>query len=526
MIRLQLWLLRHQISFFIKKRDYARMMVVCLFFVILTLLAFFSFILGRLFMDYMGSFGTFSKSFLYLTLLSLTSSLSILSLISFTIAFAKTLFDKILIFFFLYPSRLSKLALLVLAATLVFGSWPYFLISLPFFFGMLKISGIPLGSYLGVIILHLLISVILGIFGGILAIFLFLTFGRRLTHFLPIVLMASLLGLFFLFTKFIFPANLEHLYFQSLPLALPYLPTTLFVESFLGKSLSGVFLFGEACLAVVVFILTARLFYKKTWQVNFEGYLVADDKLPSSLVSLPQFPKALFPKSVYFAFIKKETLSFRRTANAVIYLSFIIFLAALFTFFLTRASGLQSEYAQFIPVVKLAVFFVVSYLTLLFTIRFVFPTFAIERSFIWSIITTIAIRHRLSVFKWTFYQGAVLLFTVILGVVSWICYKIPGVKIGNLLPLFLSNAVLTSTFTLMAGQVFQRELPKENIEDISTTIPGILVTVFSLVSGLIIAFLFFFFSTPYLSWILLGIAVVFLFWGYQFSCRHYKQSDI
>ena len=537
MIRSHIWLQLHTIVFYLRHRDLAQFSVAIVFLIILGLIFVLSFIFGRLFMEFISGYEQLSPILLRFVLLTLLTSLSILSLMSFVIVFSKTLFDGKLLFFFSLPIPVEKIAFSVFLTTLLVGSWPYLLISLPFFFGIAWIANPNLWSILQIFILHFLMSIILASLGGVIALIIKTFFGRRLANFLPIILLLTLASLFLLFTKIIYPANLSDValhksllelesFLNSSFVAKPYLPTTLFVNSFLGETLSLFVLIFQTGISIIAFLFFSRLVYKKNWQENFEGFLLAGGERFEKSGKMLSKQTSFFGKTAKSVVLEKELIYFRRTTNAYIYLSFVIFLSAIFIFYLSKADIIDGGLTKLIPAVTISVLFATSYLLLLFAIRFIFPTFTLEAPFLWLTITSEKIRSRFHALKWIFYLSSSIFFSTVLALLVIKFVEIPIGKPGNILLLLLGNSLTTSAFALLLGELFQKELPRGDVEAISTTIPGILVTVISLVSGAFFSVVILSANVSFIALILLVVSIVFVFWGYQFSYHNYQKSDI
>src|SRR3989338_4525399 len=209
MLSLYLWLFGKTVWYFFRRRNIAQTTVSLVFLFLLISLAVISYFSGSFFAGYVISFETFSTTLLRFTLLSMVSALMVLSLISFTIAFLKTLFDKNLSLIITKGASTIKVIAAVFICTLSFGSWPFLLISLPFFLGVtLKIPNTNYGAIFLVFLTHLIISVVVAAVAGSIAILIQKLFGRRLKRILPFIVVTGFTGLFFLFTNIIYPSNL------------------------------------------------------------------------------------------------------------------------------------------------------------------------------------------------------------------------------------------------------------------------------------------------------------------------------
>lgn len=533
MIRIHLLTYFRSALNFLKEGDLARRIVVFLFCLVLFGLALLSYFLGQGFYAYLASFSTFSQVLFKFTLLSLVSAVFLLSLVSFTISYLKTFFEDRLLLFFLTGKQSLNFAVSVFISTATFGSWPYLLISLPFFIGMLvsfQAAFLHL-SFLMVILLHLLISIITASLGAIFALLLFFLFGSRLKRLFPLAVVIGLGLLFIVFTKFIFPENLPLIASQAeivqvekqltlLPIASWYLPPAAFVDAFLGSRQAIALLSIESLLTVTTFLLLAKQAYRYLWQRSYQGYLIADGQ------SFYSAPSSLFSKEASLAFFEKEILSLARERGAFIYFAFIIFLTAIFVFFLSLTDRLDPYYIRLIPIIKLAIFFTISYLVLLFNIRFVFPCLSLETPFIWSAITSEAIRYKISWAKWVFFLFLSLVFTLILTVVV---FKFSSIQIGQpetIVPLLLANTLIVTTLALSLGEIFQANLPRNDAQQISTTNEGIILTTASLLISAVFAFILFLPNSLYLSWMVFFLSIFLLVILFHLSTRVYQRSDI
>lgn len=531
------WLFLRQAVYFIRRLDAARLIVASVFLLILTLLAIASFFFGRLFADYVSSFGVYSRPTLYFVLLSVLSGVSVLSLISFTIVFLKTLFDNKLSLLFL-RSKPPSIALSVFFATILVGSWPYILISLPFFLGMIVQAHSAFTQIVNVVLLHLILSVTIATIGGVVAFLLHLLLGKRLAKALPVLFLFMLFGCYLLFTKVIYPKNLKTFFSQgeigkiemrlkNYPLAAPFLPTTLFVDSLSGDARAIFVLSGQMGVGVIIFLTLAFMYYRSLWQKSYEGYLIADIyALDQSCTKKTLLPYRFHQKNALLVFFEKEALFIWRSMGSRLYASFIVFLCAVFAFFLSAAGTLDRDYEQLIPFVNYAIFFAASYLILLLSIRFVFPSFTFESPFVWSYITARSSRQKLSVAKWIFYQCAVMVFSLVLGAVILRFFKLTNIDPLRIFFYLFVYAATTTTLALFLGQIFQKDLPKSDADAIATTIPGILFTVLSLAVGVGVLLLVFSYTTTFLSFSVFAIVICTIVISFRKGVMRYQRSDI
>ena len=206
------------------------------------------------------------------------------------------------------------------------------------------------------------------------------------------------------------------------------------------------------------------------------------------------YSRWFFPPYAKIALQQKELLSLVRDPSSYLYMSFILFLVAVFIFFLSQSKSITYDYRRLVPLVKIASYFSISYIVLLVCLRFVFPSLTLEKPYMWLVITVSNVRNKILKAKWIFYEFLLLIFAAVLGM---------AIKEYTKIIVFAALGIIMTAITLQIAGMFQKELPKRDIEAIATTGPGILLTVIFLITGAITAI--------FLSWSDSVVAYLFIF---------------
>jgi ABC-2 type transport system permease protein len=193
-----------------------------------------------------------------------------------------------------------------------------------------------------------------------------------------------------------------------------------------------------------------------------------------------------FSDNATVSLIKKEALMFIRDTQNQLWALFLVllwFITVAFDAFmkskLTDESFLGVSALEFIQTFQLLV---VAYFVAALSVRFVFPSFSLEKDRAWSLMSAPVSLVRLFVSKAVFFAGSL---GLVAGVISGIHMLLLGVE-GFSVLLFIGLAVLASMTVAVVGLALGARFPNfrtSNPDVLATTLPGLSFVLISLVYG-------------------------------------------
>lgn len=272
---------------------------------------------------------------------------------------------------------------------------------------------------------------------------------------------------------------------------LPSHPFSMLLLSFQTKDTtqaltSLVLLFVSAAIMVSVWLVVSPLFYP-LWQKFQEG--IAGQK-SSNILSFGDSTPYYFMGGATFALFKKEALVTSRNMKGVLWFSFLllIWLIQIGANLILENNIYRygADLTQKISTLQTFQFIIAIYFTSAFTLRFVFPSFSVEKKTAWILATAPLSFKKIFFGKYFFYAS----FFVLLGVfMNYLNVLILGVSfLGALYStlLLLVSIIFVVTLGLSLGALFPNT-ETDDPEVISTSMPGLFFTALALLYGALAA---------------------------------------
>ena len=186
------------------------------------------------------------------------------------------------------------------------------------------------------------------------------------------------------------------------------------------------------------------------------------------------------------ALFKKELLVSSRNFKGVLWSAFISFIWLMQivanVIMKHNVQRYEADISQKIILLQAIQFIIAVYFISAFTLRFVFPSFSVEKKTSWILASSPLSFKKIFFSKYLFYT----LFFVLLGtIMSYINILVLHVPFENALfsvLLFVSVVIFTVTFGLSLGALFP-SLETDDPETISTSMPGLFFTALALIYG-------------------------------------------
>jgi len=376
----------------------------------------------------------------------------------------------------------------------ILSSWPIFVLGLPVLLAFGQASKAGIGFYLiffvSLLPLVLLFSSISAIITLLVArIFGNLTFKVTFLSLLVLIPTAS-----FLFAKIIFPTNLGQIFsngslsarlatLEKLAIFWPVLPSTWFVRAvggwFFNQPVQLIFnlflIWLVPAVFLVILLYLAEKYYLFGLQKSFEGRLIAGSPDQKVRVTKSQ----TFGKDPLSALFKKEILTFGRDAGQLGYLGFLFFLTLVYFFALARVPTFENISSTLLSVLVAANFLFIGYILIVIAVRFAFPSVSLEGKSAW-VVWSLPVR--LTTLLWAKFFFFVLLVVLAAGILA----NLSAALLGFDWPTFLTTlllaifaGILSTTIALTFGAIWP-DFTQKSGEQASTSLPGLLATVISL----------------------------------------------
>lgn len=454
-------------------------------------------LLGGSTFRFLYTFSVVSEPIVKYILLTALVFTAFVSVLSFIITFSQRLFNPKFTPYFLAGVKPTSFFQAIFWENSVLGGWPFLILALPLLLAFLVVTGAEKTSFGVLFLLLFLLTILTASLGGILALTFRSFFGRASKKVVYALTGLVFFGSAIILKNVFLPAGLLEVAqrptlkevfagLSSLPVALPFLPTTLFLESLSGKT--AAFLTFASQTAIFYFLLwvLVKKLYKKTWQKAQEGIFLAQ---PHQKVPHPK--KATKFHGLLPSLFKRELLSVDRSPSLLGYLAFIVFLAGTF-FFLLSQSPRSPEFSPSIFRKILALTMtVIGYLTTMAALRLSFPALSLEFRRFWVLSSLQRVRQKVILVKWLIYTLLPALLAWLWGIFAFVFLRLPFEFLPFILVFSLSQGVLISAVNLLLGTIPTSRLPKVNIDELTTALPGVVATLFSILIACIWGFLFY-----------------------------------
>ena len=525
---------------FVQKR-WGQIIVAFTYLVILTLLFAFIFLLGLTTFRFLNTFSEASAPIIKYILLSALAFTAIISVVSFLISLSQRLFEKKLSFYFLAPVSSLTIFQAVFWENFLLGGWSFCVLALPVLLAYLVVSKSSPILYPLLFILLFFLTLFTESLGVILALFFRRYFRRASQKLIYLFTLAVFLVLGVFLKKFLLPAGLLEVAerptlrevftgLSSLPVANPWLPPALFIES-LSQNFAAFFTFVfQTLIFYLLSLKMAKSLYHATWQKAQEGIFLA---LPHQVVS--PLKRATKFQGLRRSLFKKESLLVDRSPSLLLYFAFVIFLALVYFFLLAQSPQAPEFYPSIFPKIASSTIMIIGYLITMLALRFSFPSLVSEFRLFWSLSRLPRGRFEIIRTKWIIYTFLPAATAWILGIFAFFLLRLPFDFLPFILGLCLSGSLLICGANLLVGTVWAPKLPRENVEQTTTALPAVIATLFSILVSFILGLFFYRLTTinpggeislvggggKFLNLITI-IVSSFLFWFYTFRLGEKK----
>jgi hypothetical protein len=396
----------------------------------------------------------------------------------------------------------KKLPLLVLMRSTISSSWPLYIVFVPALIALIKVYSVPVFGivcmFLAIVLLLLLVvgSVALGVlvFGIIFSYcakklhkkITFTSFAWSLACVIllisiPLSYKTSSVDLVKLFraeqvdvdvTKDMISSSFKHLpshyvarsmssgeqgEYQEIVTPFVYLITSLLLVYL------GIFLLKDT--------------YYPLWLLFQDGRSVSS---PQNILNKKTY---FFTGNASLVVFKKELLVFTRNTKGILWLLFLMLIWVAEIALTKSVGGTAHRYGESIidktHILQTFQFGVILYFICSFTLRFVFPSFSMEKKTSWILKSSPSNIKTLFFGKYAFFVTAFLFLGIIMMETSMMLLRLPLQASLITLLLFISTLFLIITFGLCLGVLFPIE-DSDDPEIISTSMPGLLFTGISL----------------------------------------------
>ncbi len=273
-------------------------------------------------------------------------------------------------------------------------------------------------------------------------------------------------------------------YFRMLP-SHPFAELLLGLQSkSLGTAAWSLFALSIYAMATFTLWLIVKKLYYPVWQRFQEG---DEGGLSSDNSHNPFAAKTfLFTGGKTVALFKKEALVLSRNSKGIMWFLFLflIWLAQIGSHIILEKNIQKNtpDLTTSLVILESFEFLIAVYFICAFTLRFVFPSFSMEKKLVWFLGSAPINFNKIFISKFIFYTA---LFSFIGLLMTSISSSVLALSIDHALTtmiLFISATVFIVTLGLTLGALFP-SLETDDPEIISTTMPGIFFTLISLIYG-------------------------------------------
>lgn len=259
-------------------------------------------------------------------------------------------------------------------------------------------------------------------------------------------------------------------------------------------AMSNFFVLLLISVVLVIFCLQISPFFYPVWKKFQDGGLQTTSKIQSSIFNTISMPYRFTGNKTMILF-KKEALISSRNFKGILWFLFLLFiwLAQIGTNIIlgNNVQKYQTDLTEKSAILQSLQFIIALYFICSFTLRFVFPSFSVERKTAWILGSAPLSFRRIFFGKYLFFS----MFFVTLGIImSYINVTVLNVSFEYALYsviLFSSSVVFIVTLGLVFGALFPNTVT-DDPEVISTSMPGLFFTALSLIYGALTALTLYF----------------------------------
>jgi hypothetical protein len=199
-----------------------------------------------------------------------------------------------------------------------------------------------------------------------------------------------------------------------------------------------------------------------------------------------------FSGGITTVLFKKELLVSSRNFKAILWFLFLLLI-----WLLQIAANVLLDYnirrhqpdlSQKIAILQAIQFIIAIYFISSFTLRFVFPSFSVERKTSWILGSAPLSFKKIFFGKYIFYTTFFIAIGVLMNYINTIVLNVPFTHGAYTMALLVSNIILIVSFGLSLGALYPNT-ETDDPEVISTSIPGLFFTAVSLIYGAISTFI-------------------------------------
>jgi hypothetical protein len=206
----------------------------------------------------------------------------------------------------------------------------------------------------------------------------------------------------------------------------------------------------------------------------------------------------LFTGGSTYALFKKEFLVMTRNMKGVFWLLFLLFIwmSQIIIMVISRHNIIkyEADISDRLASLYAFQFVIASYFICAFTLRFVFPSFSVERKTAWLLASAPLSFKKLFLSKAAFFSVFFVSLGLLMNLVSSILLKMAPVNAFYSLTLFVSVVITVVTFGVVLGVFFPNN-ESDDPDVISTSLPGLFFTMMSLLYGALGAIVYYYLLT-------------------------------
>ncbi|MCF7843679.1 hypothetical protein K9M47_02145 [Candidatus Gracilibacteria bacterium] len=239
-----------------------------------------------------------------------------------------------------------------------------------------------------------------------------------------------------------------------------------------------------AVVLVFIWIYVSKLSYK-LWQKLQEGTFGGEIKNTSISVVKKAYT---FSGGKIMAVFKKEALISSRDYKGILWFMFLFFIWLLqIGANLMLGNNIQRQQVDMttkVAIIQALQFIIAIYFISSFTLRFVFPSFSIEKRTAWILASAPLSLKRIFFGKYLFYTSFFVVLGLIMSSISIMILNLVFSYAFYTILIFISTIIFIVTLGLSLGAVFP-STETDNPEIISTSLPGLFFTATALIYGAI-----------------------------------------
>lgn len=469
------------------QKIWGQIIVGCAYLLILGFLFLAVFLLGKSSFQFLYTFGEISKSLIRYILLTALALACVFSILSFLIALSQRLFEKKLAAFYTTGHNPMSIFQAVFWENFLIGGWPFVVLALPLLLAYLFVSHASIIFTPFLLLLLALLAVLTESAGAILALLFRYYFGKISQKLIYLFTLLTFLTLAVSLKYFFLPSGLPKIAqrptlpevfsgLAGLPIANPYLPTSLFLDSLSGNFYSLLVFVSITALLYLITLKLAKSFYRPAWQKAQEGLFLA-----GGVLKITGHKKASNFHGRLIGILEKDQLIFERSLSSLLYFSFIIFLAVVYLFLLAQSPRHPEFSPSIFPKIAAFTIMIIGYLITMVSLRFSFPSLVSEFSSFWLLARLPNGRRQIFKAKWIAQTFFVVSIAWILGILATFILALPLETFPYFLGLILSLAIIISAVNLFIGGFWATLLPRQDIEQTTTAFPAVAATLISVI---------------------------------------------